>query len=124
MKFPWERAGDSGTLLRMVQGTKIINVDALLHRAILLVSFVDSSQTTFVDSTISSLVDPNAPPKRKSRWGAATTAASGFPTAVSSTGLSVADLDKYAIQVRLEEINRKLRMNDFIPPENERYATI
>lgn len=24
--------------------------------------------------------------------------------------------------MRLEEINRKLRMNDFIPPEKERYA--
>ncbi|KAG8906320.1 hypothetical protein FRB99_007100 [Tulasnella sp. 403] len=58
--------------------------------------------------------------KRKSRWGAANVEVPGLPTAVSSAGLSVADLDKYAIQVRLEEINRKLRMNDFIPPENER----
>ncbi|KAG9049125.1 hypothetical protein FS837_011137 [Tulasnella sp. UAMH 9824] len=60
------------------------------------------------------------PPKRKSRFGAAKTDVPGLPTAVSATGVSVADLDKYAIQVRLEEINRKLRMNDYVPPENER----
>lgn len=30
-------------------------------------------------------------------------------------------LDNYAIHLRLEEINRKLRLNDFIPPERERY---
>ncbi|KAG8970250.1 hypothetical protein FRC03_010440 [Tulasnella sp. 419] len=64
--------------------------------------------------------DPNAPKKRRSRWGDAKAEVSGLPTAVSSMGLSVADLDKYATQVRLEEINRKLRMNDFIPPDNER----
>lgn len=60
------------------------------------------------------------PPKRKSRFGAAKADVLGLPTAVSATGVSVADLDKYAIQVRLEEINRKLRMNDYVPPDNER----
>ncbi|KAG9013969.1 hypothetical protein FRB93_000350 [Tulasnella sp. JGI-2019a] len=67
-----------------------------------------------------SAADPNAAPKRKSRWGAAATEVAGLPTAVSSAGVSVADLDKYATQVRLEEINRKLRINDFIPPDHER----
>ncbi|EJU04569.1 hypothetical protein DACRYDRAFT_43143, partial [Dacryopinax primogenitus] len=43
-----------------------------------------------------------------------------LPTAVSSTGVTAQDLDNYAIQVRLEEINRKLRLNDYIPPERER----
>jgi splicing factor 1 len=32
-----------------------------------------------------------------------------------------AQLDNYAIHLRLEEINRKLRMNDFVPPERERW---
>jgi splicing factor 1 len=43
-----------------------------------------------------------------------------LPTAISSTGVSQAQLDNYAIHIRLEEINRKLRLNDFIPPERER----
>ncbi|KIY51802.1 hypothetical protein FISHEDRAFT_36507 [Fistulina hepatica ATCC 64428] len=65
-------------------------------------------------------VDPNAPRKRRSRWGEAKTEIPGLPTAISATGVSQAQLDNYAIHLRLEEINRKLRLNDFIPPERER----
>lgn len=60
------------------------------------------------------------PRKRKSRWGEAKTELPGLPTAVSSAGVTQKDLDNYAIQLRLEEINRKLRLNDIIPPERER----
>ncbi|TRM64844.1 splicing factor SF1 [Schizophyllum amplum] len=64
--------------------------------------------------------DPNAPRKRRSRWGDAKSEIPGLPTAISSTGVSQAQLDNYAIHLRLEEINRKLRLNDFVPPERER----
>lgn len=66
-------------------------------------------------------VDPNAPRKRRSRWGEAKTEIPGLPTAISAAGVSQVQLDNYAIHLRLEEINRKLRLNDFIPPERERY---
>ncbi|KAJ7593534.1 hypothetical protein C8J56DRAFT_931300 [Mycena floridula] len=65
-------------------------------------------------------VDPNAPRKRRSRWGDAKTEIPGLPTAISAAGVSQAQLDNYAIHLRLEEINRKLRLNDFVPPERER----
>lgn len=65
-------------------------------------------------------VDPNAPRKRRSRWGEVKTELPGLPTAISANGVSQAQLDNYAIHLRLEEINRKLRLNDFIPPERER----
>ncbi|KAJ7242781.1 hypothetical protein B0H12DRAFT_1312298 [Mycena haematopus] len=68
-------------------------------------------------------VDPNAPRKRRSRWGDASTEIPGLPTAISATGVSQAQLDNYAIHLRLEEINRKLRLNDFVPPERERSAS-
>ncbi|KAI1797291.1 hypothetical protein LXA43DRAFT_983661 [Ganoderma leucocontextum] len=64
--------------------------------------------------------DPNAPRKRRSRWGDAKTEIPGLPTAINATGVSQAHLDNYAIHLRLEEINRKLRLNDFVPPERER----
>ncbi|KAJ7056606.1 hypothetical protein C8F01DRAFT_1372599 [Mycena amicta] len=64
--------------------------------------------------------DPNAPRKRRSRWGDASTEIPGLPTAISATGVSQTQLDNYAIHLRLEEINRKLRLNDYIPPERER----
>ncbi|KAF8969258.1 splicing factor SF1 [Flammula alnicola] len=68
-------------------------------------------------------VDPNAPRKRRSRWGDAKTEIPGLPTAISAAGVSQAQLDNYAIHLRLEEINRKLRLNDFIPPERERSSS-
>ncbi|KAG8819047.1 hypothetical protein FRC19_010154 [Serendipita sp. 401] len=62
------------------------------------------------------------PRKRRSRWGEASQKVElpGMPTAISSTNISQAQLDNYAIQLRLEEINRKLRLNDYIPSERER----
>ena len=74
--------------------------------------------------SLASPVDPNAPRKRRSRWGDAKIDIPGLPTAISAAGVSQAQLDNYAIHLRLEEINRKLRLNDFIPPERERYAFI
>jgi len=64
----------------------------------------------------------NGARKRRSRWGEAKTDIPGLPTAISAAGVSQAQLDNYAIHLRLEEINRKLRLNDFIPPERERYV--
>ncbi|OCH95465.1 hypothetical protein OBBRIDRAFT_788351 [Obba rivulosa] len=68
----------------------------------------------------SAAADPNAPRKRRSRWGDAKTEIPGLPTAINADGVSQAHLDNYAIHLRLEEINRKLRLNDFVPPERER----
>lgn len=65
-------------------------------------------------------MDPNAPRKRRSRWGDVKTEIPGLPTAISAAGVSQAQLDNYAIHLRLEEINRKLRLNDYVPPERER----
>jgi len=66
--------------------------------------------------------DSNGARKKRSRWGDAKAEIPGLPTAISATGVSQAQLDNYAIHLRLEEINRKLRLNDFIPPERERYV--
>lgn len=57
--------------------------------------------------------------KRRSRWGGAAERTDGAPAAISGQ-VSAQELDRYAIQVRLDEINRKLRMGDIVPPERER----
>lgn len=59
-----------------------------------------------------------APRKRKSRWGDAAPAAN-VTTAITGA-VSVADLDRYAVQVRLDEISNKLRTGDVLPSERER----
>ncbi|KAK0552132.1 hypothetical protein OC846_001803 [Tilletia horrida] len=62
--------------------------------------------------------DGVAPRKRRSRWGDASDKVD-VPTAITAQ-VSQGDLEKYAIQVRLEEIANKLRTGDFIPPDRER----
>jgi len=63
----------------------------------------------------------DGPRKRKSRWGDdnAKVQMPGLPTAIAGA-VSGRDLENYSRSLRLEEITRKLRMNDFIPPEGQR----
>jgi splicing factor 1 len=64
---------------------------------------------------------PDGPRKRRSRWGDATERVEvpGMPVAVMGK-VSQTELDNYAIHVRLEEINRKLRTGDVVPPDGQR----
>ncbi|PWN88367.1 hypothetical protein FA10DRAFT_261756 [Acaromyces ingoldii] len=67
---------------------------------------------------ISRAVKP--PRKRRSRWGDASEKVDlGVATAIGAN-VPQSQLDRYAISVRIEEIARKLRTGDFIPPERER----
>ncbi|KAJ3045534.1 hypothetical protein HDV00_009191 [Rhizophlyctis rosea] len=61
------------------------------------------------------------PRKRRSRWGKEESKINipGLPTTLPS-GLSQEQIDGYVIHMRLEEINRKLRVGDFIPDESQR----
>lgn len=77
-----------------------------------------SSSNNNAEPSSSSGAD-GGPRKRKSRWGDANPTTSTIPTAIGAN-VSATDLDKYAIQVRLDEISRKLRSGDFIPPDRER----
>ncbi|KAI8993381.1 hypothetical protein BDB01DRAFT_776123 [Pilobolus umbonatus] len=57
--------------------------------------------------------------KRKSRWGdEQKVIIPGLPTTLPK--LNKDQSDKYLLQIRLEEINRKLRTGDFIPHERDR----
>ncbi|KAL1412863.1 hypothetical protein Q8F55_000612 [Vanrija albida] len=63
----------------------------------------------------------DAPRKRRSRWGDASDRAdvAGLPVNIMGK-VSQSELDNYAIHVRLEEINRKLRTGDVVPPDGQR----
>ncbi|WVQ82962.1 branchpoint-bridging protein [Cryptococcus sp. DSM 104549] len=63
----------------------------------------------------------DGPRKRRSRWGDASARVEvpGMPVAVMGN-VSQHELDNYAIHVRLEEINRKLRTGDVVPPDGQR----
>ncbi|WOO77406.1 Branchpoint-bridging protein [Vanrija pseudolonga] len=68
-----------------------------------------------------SLTDQDGPRKRRSRWGDANDRAdvAGLPVNIMGK-VSQSELDGYAIHVRLEEINRKLRTGDVVPPDGQR----
>ncbi|CAO3652729.1 unnamed protein product [Cunninghamella blakesleeana] len=57
--------------------------------------------------------------KRKSRWGTEDKVASGIPILLPKE-VDEKEKDNYILKIRLEEINRKLRTNDVVPPERER----
>ncbi|WRT67786.1 branchpoint-bridging protein [Kwoniella shivajii] len=64
-------------------------------------------------------VAEDGPRKRRSRWGDAKVDVPGLPTSITGK-VSQTELDNYATHVRLEEINRKLRTGDVVPPEGQR----
>ncbi|KAJ3059849.1 hypothetical protein HDU98_004133 [Podochytrium sp. JEL0797] len=61
------------------------------------------------------------PRKRRSRWGdeATKVAIPGIPT-VLPQGMSAQQIEEFVIHARLEEIGRKLKTGDVVPPERER----
>jgi len=76
------------------------------------------------DTASSATQAESAPRKRRSRWGDESTKVdlAGLPTAISGN-IQGKELDNYAVSLRLEEINRKLRSGDVVPPERERSAS-
>ncbi|CAG8567518.1 12122_t:CDS:2, partial [Ambispora leptoticha] len=59
--------------------------------------------------------------KRRSRWGGEESKVNipGLPTAITAN-MTKEQLDTYLLHMRLEEIGRKLRTGDYVPPERER----
>ena len=80
----------------------------------------ESSLSTSTESSLI-FIPVEGPRKRRSRWGDASERVEvpGLPVALTGK-VSQAELDNYAIHVRLEEINRKLRTGDVVPPEGQR----
>ncbi|KAJ1651924.1 hypothetical protein IWQ61_007623 [Dispira simplex] len=69
------------------------------------------------------LENENGEPKRRkrSRWGDTgnATVAPGLPTAITSN-MSKDQIDLYALHIRIQEIGRKLRLGNYVPPDSER----
>ncbi|BFZ63788.1 Branchpoint-bridging protein [Saitoella coloradoensis] len=61
--------------------------------------------------------------RKKNRWGAADDNKAlgliGLPTAITSN-MTSEQLEAYALHLRLEEIGQKLKINDVVPPDDER----
>lgn len=63
--------------------------------------------------------------KKKSRWGPAeenkAAGLVGLPTLVTGP-MTAEQLEAYAVHYRIQEITKKLQINDILPPEDDRYV--
>jgi splicing factor 1 len=63
--------------------------------------------------------------KKRNRWGDASenkaAGLMGLPTAIYSA-MTTEQLDAYTLHLRIEEITQKLKINDVVPPEGDRYV--
>ena len=72
---------------------------------------------------------PDGPRQRKkrNRWGDASenkaAGLMGLPTAIYSA-MTTEQLDAYTLHLRIEEITQKLKINDVVPADGDRYVTI
>ncbi|CEP09450.1 hypothetical protein [Parasitella parasitica] len=80
------------------------------------------SSGTSASSSSNPRSDSSAPAekKRRSRWGdeQQKVIIPGLPTTISKANRDQSE--KYLLQIRLEEVNRKIRTNDFTPSERDR----
>jgi splicing factor 1 len=74
------------------------------------------------------LPDPEGPRQRKkrNRWGDASenkaAGLMGLPTAIYSA-MTTEQLDAYTLHLRIEEITQKLKINDVVPADGDRYVS-
>lgn len=64
--------------------------------------------------------------KKRNRWGDAgenkAAGLMGLPTAIMSS-MTSEQLEAYTLHLRIEEISQKLRIDDVVPADGDRYAT-
>jgi splicing factor 1 len=87
-----------------------------------------SSPTNLLRSHIDCrMIDPDGPRQRKkrNRWGDASenkaAGLMGLPTAIYSA-MTTEQLDAYTLHLRIEEITQKLKINDVVPADGDRYV--
>jgi splicing factor 1 len=77
--------------------------------------------------TNSHITDADGPRQRKkrNRWGDASenkaAGLMGLPTAIYSA-MTTEQLDAYTLHLRIEEITQKLKINDVVPADGDRYV--
>lgn len=86
--------------------------------------------TTFsVASILTAIVDADGPRRRKkrNRWGDASenkaAGLMGLPTAIYAA-MTTEQLDAYTLHLRIEEITQKLKINDVVPADGDRYVVL
>jgi splicing factor 1 len=88
-----------------------------------------SSRTRFVHRILIAFTDVDGARTRKkrNRWGDASenkaAGLMGLPTAIYSA-MTTEQLDAYTLHLRIEEITQKLKINDVVPADGDRYVPL
>jgi len=78
-----------------------------------------------INADVDAAIDGIRQRKKKNRWGDATdnkaAGLMGLPTAIMAN-MTAEQLDAYTIHLRIEEISQKLRINDVVPADGDRFV--
>jgi splicing factor 1 len=89
-------------------------------------SSLTSSLTLFTNNTIADASDGPRQRKKRNRWGDASenkaAGLMGLPTAIYAA-MTTEQLDAYTLHLRIEEITQKLKINDVVPADGDRYVS-
>jgi splicing factor 1 len=84
-----------------------------------------SSLTLFTNNTTADASDGPRQRKKRNRWGDASenkaAGLMGLPTAIYAA-MTTEQLDAYTLHLRIEEITQKLKINDVVPADGDRYV--
>ena len=88
--------------------------------------FLPGHDTLLTRNTAEPAADGVKRRKKRNRWGDATdnkaAGLMGLPTMIQST-MTAEQLEAYTLHLRIEEISQKLRINDVVPAEGDRYVS-
>lgn len=80
-----------------------------------------------VDASIEAAIDGARQRKKRNRWGDAeenkAAGLMGLPTAIMAN-MTPEQLEAYTLHLRIEEISQKLRINDVVPADGDRYVCL
>ena len=78
-----------------------------------------------IEGDINAAIDGARRRKKRNRWGAVSenkaAGLMGLPTAIHAN-MTTEQLDAYALHLRIEEISQKLRINDVVPADGDRWV--
>lgn len=79
-----------------------------------------------IDADVNAAIEGIKRRKKRNRWGDATenkaAGLMGLPTAIMAN-MTSEQLEAYTLHLRIEEISQKLRINDVVPADGDRYVS-
>jgi len=93
---------------------------------LIVIKYSTTNYNLAVDASIEAAIDGARQRKKRNRWGDAeenkAAGLMGLPTAIMAN-MTPEQLEAYTLHLRIEEISQKLRINDVVPADGDRYVS-